>query len=100
MSSRNAYLSADERARAAALPRAMREVIAVIEGGAEVTAVLANLEKALLGAGFASVDYADLRDADSLTPLSELGGAPARLLVAARIGKARLIDNMAVGKTR
>jgi pantoate--beta-alanine ligase len=48
-------------------------------------------------AGFASVDYADLRDAATLEDLPALTGRPARLLVAARIGTARLIDNMAVG---
>jgi pantoate--beta-alanine ligase len=41
------------------------------------------------------VDYAELCDADSLAPLAERGAGAARLLVAARIGKARLIDNMA-----
>jgi len=98
MSSRNAYLTADERARAANLPRAMKAAIARIEGGGDVAAALAELGDALTGGGFASVDYAELRDAASLVPLDRLGAAPARLLVAARIGKARLIDNMAVGK--
>jgi len=96
MSSRNAYLSADERAQAASLPRAMRDAISAIESGEAVTPALARLKAALTGSGFASVDYAELRDADSLTPLDVLGARPGRLLVAARIGKARLIDNMAV----
>ncbi|MCB2073645.1 MAG: pantoate--beta-alanine ligase [Novosphingobium sp.] len=97
MSSRNAYLSPEERARAAALPKAMREAIARIESGGEVAMTLGHLALELLDAGFASVDYAELRDAASLEPLSALGAGPARLLVAARIGPARLIDNMAVG---
>jgi pantoate--beta-alanine ligase len=97
MSSRNAYLSADDRARAAALPKGMREAVAAIEGGAAVGPALTALESALLAAGFASVDYAELRDAESLVPLTALGAHPARLLVAARIGSARLIDNMSVG---
>jgi pantoate--beta-alanine ligase len=96
MSSRNAYLSADERACAASLPKAMRAAIAAIEGGAPVAPTLADLKASLIDAGFASVDYAELRDADSLAPLDALGERDARLLVAARIGKARLIDNMAV----
>jgi pantoate--beta-alanine ligase len=100
MSSRNAYLSLEERARAAALPRAMRSAVAAIETGADVRATLAELERALVAGGFASVDYAELRDADSLAPLAALGTRPARLLVAARIGRARLIDNMAVGPER
>jgi pantoate--beta-alanine ligase len=55
-----------------------------------------GLEAALLGAGFASVDYAVVADAETLEPLMELEDRPARLLVAARIGKTRLIDNMGV----
>lgn len=96
MSSRNRYLSDAQRAAAAALPRAMQVAVAAIEVGAEVAATLAALEAELLAAGFASVDYAALADAASLAPLAALGKAPARLLVAARIGGTRLIDNMAV----
>ena len=95
MSSRNAYLTAGERAAAACLPRAMREAIARIGAGEAIAPVLAGLEQALLDGGFRAVDYAKLCDADSLAPLAERGTGPARLLVAARIGKARLIDNMA-----
>jgi pantoate--beta-alanine ligase len=96
MSSRNAYLSPEERANAATLPAAMRKAIAAIEAGGEVAAALAALRDALLAGGFASVDYAELRDAASLETLDGPDTAPGRLLVAARIGKARLIDNMAV----
>ena len=95
MSSRNAYLTPDERARAAALPRAMREAIAAISAGEEVAQSLERLSQALLAAGFSGVDYAQLCDAETLAPLPARGSNPARLLVAARIGKARLIDNMA-----
>jgi len=97
MSSRNRYLSEDDRAAAATLPRAMKAAIAGIEGGGEVSAALSALKEQLMTAGFASVDYAVLADATSLAPLNELAGAPARLLVAARIGGTRLIDNMGVG---
>ncbi|WP_068093157.1 pantoate--beta-alanine ligase [Novosphingobium rosa] len=96
LSSRNAYLSAEERAQAVSLPTAMRKAIAAIEKHADVAETLAALQAEVLEGGFLSVDYAELRDADSLTPLTQLGTRPARLLVAARIGKARLIDNMAV----
>ena len=95
MSSRNAYLTPDERARAAALPRAMRDAIAAIGAGEDIAQSLERLSHALLAAGFAAVDYAQLCDAETLAPLSARGSGPARLLVAARIGKARLIDNMA-----
>jgi pantoate--beta-alanine ligase len=97
LSSRNRYLSAGDRERAAALPRAMREAAARIEDGANVTQALAAFEEALLGGGFASGDYAELADAETHTPLTELSDRPARLLAAARIGGTRLIDNMAVG---
>lgn len=96
LSSRNAYLSAQERAQAVSLPTAMRKAIAAIEQQADVAETLAALHADLLAGGFASVDYAELREAESLTPLAELSQRPARLLVAARIGKARLIDNMPV----
>lgn len=97
MSSRNRYLTPDQRDAAATLPRAMREAIARIEDGQNVTRTLAALEDELLGAGFDSVDYADLADAVTLELLDAPGEYPARLLVAARIGGTRLIDNMAVG---
>ncbi len=96
MSSRNAYLTPEQRARAAALPRAMRQAIGAIESGGDIAGALAALEQALLAGGFAAVDYADVCDAESLAPLRALTASPARLLVATRIGKARLIDNMAV----
>lgn len=96
MSSRNAYLTAEERARAATLPKAMKTTIAAIERGEDVANSLTSLERALGAGGFASVDYARLADAESLVPLDSRSDKPMRLLVAARIGKARLIDNMAV----
>lgn len=97
MSSRNRYLSESDRAAAATLPQAMKAAIARIEEGQPVPPVLAALEADLLNAGFASVDYAVLADAASLAPIERLSGGSARLLVAARIGGTRLIDNMAVG---
>ncbi|MBX7513844.1 pantoate--beta-alanine ligase [Qipengyuania sp. GH38] len=96
MSSRNAYLSPDQRQQAAALPRAMRDAIAVLSEGGEAERPLGNLREVLQVSGFDSVDYAELRDADSLEPLPKDNGN-ARLFVAARIGGTRLIDNMAVG---
>ncbi|MFN4097847.1 MAG: pantoate--beta-alanine ligase [Sphingomonas sp.] len=99
MSSRNRYLSPEQRHQASALPRAMRAAIAAIKSGADVAGALAELQAAIIAAGFASVDYAVLADSTSLAPLAALGDAPARLLVAARIGATRLIDNMAVTRT-
>ncbi|WP_100260178.1 pantoate--beta-alanine ligase [Qipengyuania seohaensis] len=96
MSSRNAYLSPDQRKQAAALPRAMRDAIAVLSEGGEAERPLGNLREVLQVSGFDSVDYAEVRDADSLERLQKDNGN-ARLFVAARIGGTRLIDNMAVG---
>lgn len=95
LSSRNAYLSSEERAAAAMLPRAMQAGIAVIEAGGPVRVALEGIEQALLSAGFASVDYVTLADSLTLEPLEE-ANRPGRLLVAARIGRTRLIDNMPV----
>ncbi len=98
MSSRNRYLSPEDREAAAALPREMKAAIEAIEEGANVVATLEKLEVDLIDAGFASIDYATLADATSLAPLTEMQDAPMRLLVAARIGGTRLIDNMALGE--
>lgn len=96
MSSRNAYLSEQDRTRAASLPRLMREAIAAMRGGEAVDRACAALVRHLLAAGFASVDYAEVREADSLAAVPVLGETRSRLFVAARIGGTRLIDNMAV----
>ena len=96
MSSRNAYLTAQERQAAAALPRALHSAIQSLLRGEAVAAVLLEIEEELLASGFDSIDYAELRNGESLAPLTALEPAPARLFVAARLGKARLIDNMPV----
>jgi pantoate--beta-alanine ligase len=96
MSSRNRYLTAEQRTAAAALPRAIKDAVSAMEGGAVVADTLTALAAKIIAAGFVSIDYAALADAKSLAPLAALGDTPARLLVAARIGGTRLIDNMAV----
>jgi pantoate--beta-alanine ligase len=95
LSSRNRYLSPEDRERAAKLPGAMRVAVAMIENGSKVSQAKAILEEELRRAGF-RVDYVELADAESLERLGMLGQRPARLLVAARIGGTRLIDNMPV----
>ena len=92
-SSRNAFLSPEQRQAAATLPRAMQTAVAALRGGAGISETLVTLIAALRAAGFSAVDYAELRDAQTLVPLEQLGTRPARLLVAARIGGTRLIDN-------
>jgi len=96
LSSRNAYLSEDQRAAATAFPDALKAAAAAIAGGADVGAALAAAEAAIVAGGFDSVDYVALADADSLERLPVFR-TPARLLAAARIGKTRLIDNYPVG---
>ncbi|QKG70998.1 pantoate--beta-alanine ligase [Erythrobacter mangrovi] len=93
MSSRNAYLSVEQRKQATALPASMRRAIAALAKGAGVPGVLEQLTGDILAAGFDSVDYAELRDAESLAPPGPASGN-LRLFVAARIGGTRLIDNM------
>ncbi|MBB3859749.1 pantoate--beta-alanine ligase [Novosphingobium hassiacum] len=96
MSSRNQYLTDAERDSAAGLSAAMLHAIAAINAGADIGDTLARLNAQILAAGFVSVDYADVREADTLETITTFSGQPARLLVAARIGNARLIDNMPV----
>jgi pantoate--beta-alanine ligase len=95
LSSRNAYLSADERARAVALPRALARAAEAIRAGSAVEQLLAKGRAELLGAGFGRVDYLALVDAESLEPLTEARGEM-RLIAAAVIGSTRLIDNLPV----
>ncbi len=95
MSSRNAYLSPEQRQEAAALPRAMKAAIVELSEGGAADRLLEDMRQDLLASGFDSVDYAELRDADSLAPLASDNGN-ARLFVAARIGGTRLIDNMEI----
>ncbi len=95
LSSRNRYLSAEERARAVALPQAMADAAQDIARGGDIEDALIAAKAALFEAGFETVDYIELRDAETLQPVERLEH-PARLLVAARIGKTRLIDNIGV----
>ena len=95
MSSRNAYLGPAERATAPALHRVLTDAAARLQGGAEAGPVLKDGIEAILAAGFGSVDYLELRAAEDLAPMGRLD-RPARLIVAARLGRARLIDNIPV----
>lgn len=91
LSSRNAYLSAGERAAAIALPMALHDAAAAMARGVAPALALAEARDSISAAGFV-VDYVELAD-DALQPTEEL---PARLLAAARMGTTRLIDNVAV----
>jgi pantoate--beta-alanine ligase len=93
-SSRNAYLSAAERATAPTLHRVLVECAEKIAAGRPLAAVLNDGKATLTQAGFA-VDYLEARNADTLAQVQSAKDGPLRLLVAARIGKTRLIDNIA-----
>ncbi len=95
LSSRNAYLSADERLRALALPKALAAARDAIQSGDAVGAALIKAKQALVDAGFLKIDYFALVDADTLEPL-ETARNPMRLIAAATIGGTRLIDNVQV----
>jgi pantoate--beta-alanine ligase len=95
LSSRNSYLSAGERAAAPTLYRVLRECAAGIASGKATGDVLAKGRAAITAAGFA-LDYLEVRHAKTLAPIVSPKAGPVRLLVAARIGTTRLIDNIAV----
>ncbi|AUW56844.1 pantoate--beta-alanine ligase [Sphingobium sp. SCG-1] len=95
LSSRNAYLTPQERKDALALPRALGEAARQLHKGVAVGEALEAASAMILAHGFSSVDYVRLCDAGTLAEMATLD-RPARLLAAARIGTTRLIDNIAV----
>ena len=96
LSSRNAYLSEVELGIARRLNGRLAAAAARIRAGDVINVVEREAAAALLGDGFASVDYVAVRDADSLEPVQQGASAPLRILAAAWLGRTRLIDNMAV----
>ena len=95
MSSRNAYLTPAERAVAPVLHRTLKACARRVSGGSPIARSLADGRKAITAAGFA-LDYLEARNADTLAPVRGRADGPIRLLVAARLGKTRLIDNHGV----
>jgi pantoate--beta-alanine ligase len=95
MSSRNVYLSPQERAAAPVLFQAMKQCAQRLRAGDDLQAVMAGGLDMISNAGFA-VDYFEVRHAETLAPVTSSAERPLRILVAARIGNTRLIDNMAV----
>jgi len=95
LSSRNAYLSTEERMRAPVLYATLQETARGLRSSGSPSAVLEAARRRIADAGFA-IDYLDLRLADNLAPVGEITEIPMRLLVAARLGRTRLIDNIAV----
>ncbi len=94
MSSRNAYLSAEERRAAAFLHKGLKATATLFEKGERNAAALIEEAKQVIAAEpLLRLQYIELRDADTLQPLQTVKGN-AVLALAAQIGKARLIDNI------
>jgi pantoate--beta-alanine ligase len=96
LSSRNAYLSPEERERALALSRALRAAEATVAEGTVDAAAVVGAARAELDRAGVEPDYLQLRSATDLTPVERVNGS-ALLAVAARVGRARLIDNAILG---
>ena len=95
MSSRNRYLSADERALAPTLHEVMQTLAARIRNDDPLFQAVADAQTEIITAGF-ELDYLEARHADTLAPVTSRADGPIRLLIAARIGGTRLIDNIGV----
>jgi pantoate--beta-alanine ligase len=95
LSSRNAYLTPGERKVAPTLYRVLKASAKRIKQGDPIEMVMEEGQAEIARAGFA-VDYLEARHAVTLAPVSSRKDAPIRLLVAAKIGKTRLIDNLGV----
>ncbi len=95
MSSRNVYLSPEQRQVAPELYRAMQESARRLRADDDIAAAMAGGAEMITGAGFA-LDYFEARHAETLAPIASMKDGPVRILVAAKIGKTRLIDNIGV----
>jgi pantoate--beta-alanine ligase len=93
LSSRNVYLSPQERTTAPGLHRVLASCADKIASGSPIADVMSEGRAALEAAGF-RVDYLEARNAETLAPVASVGDGPIRLLVAAWLGKTRLIDNL------
>jgi pantoate--beta-alanine ligase len=99
LSSRNSYLSPEERERAPAISRALRAAEqAAAEGESSAEALVAAALTELQSAGI-EPEYVEARSAEDLSPIAELNGRPVLIAVAARVGRARLIDNLVIDPT-
>ena len=101
LSSRNAFLSCDDRARATMLPRVLERTAGAITAGVQIEQLLEQARHALYDAGFSVVDYVALVDSATLEPI-KLPAGQMRLIAAATISGTRLIDNVPIAarKTR
>jgi pantoate--beta-alanine ligase len=97
LSSRNAYLNPAERSRAGALIRALRAAERVANSGEARTEVALEAARAELQRAGVEPEYLEARDTENLAPVENLNGRPVLVAVAARVGGARLIDNVVIG---
>ena len=100
MSSRNAYLSTEERQRALGLSRGLRAAAEAFANGERTAGTLRKLARAFVEAIATSIDYVTIADADAITPFADDAPTPERVLlaIACRVGGTRLIDNMVLGE--
>jgi pantoate--beta-alanine ligase len=98
MSSRNRYLSPEQRARAVAISAGLRAADAAYRNGERDTSVLEGLVRTPVAASFDAIDYVTLADAADLTPCKQRAASAVVLVVAARLGHTRLLDNMVLGE--
>jgi pantoate--beta-alanine ligase len=96
LSSRNAYLGPEDRERAAAIARALRAAERAAHEGETSTGALVEVARGELRNAGIEPEYVEARSAEDLSPLAELNGRPVLMAVAARVGRARLIDNVVI----
>ena len=98
MSSRNRYLTSDQRERALGIARGLRAAHRAFAGGVRDPGALAGLVESELRPRFDAIDYVEVADPDTLEPFAGPAGARALVAVAAKIGATRLIDNTVLGE--
>jgi pantoate--beta-alanine ligase len=100
LSSRNAYLTGEQREQAAAISRALRAAQEAARGGETSAETLVELTRTELRSAGIEPEYVEARAAEDLSPVAELNGRPVLVAVAARVGRARLIDNVLITPNR
>lgn len=100
LSSRNAYLTAEQRQQATAISRALRAAEQVARGGETSAHALVEAARNELRNSGIEPEYVEARHAEDLSPVAELNGRPVLVAVAARVGRARLIDNVLITPNR
>jgi len=100
LSSRNAYLTAEQRSQAAAISRALRAAEETARGGETSVEALVEAARNELSNSGIEPEYVEARAAEDLSPVAELNGRPVLVAVAARVGRARLIDNILITPNR